>query len=58
MILRNLTKAISAEDIIQNVKYTEQFSDEQILKIENTLYRLADLALDSYFDSKKDNKLL
>lgn len=44
---------LSIEDCRKYIKNSEQFSDEQILEIERTLYGLADLALDSYFESKK-----
>ena len=32
----------------------KNLSDEEILKIEETLYRLAEIALERYFENKKD----
>ncbi len=36
-------------------KLADNMSDEEVIKIRNELYELANIALDSYFESKSKN---
>jgi len=48
---------LSIEDCQKLIECDEEYSDEQIEEIRKTLYALGELALESYFEKKKSEKL-